>query len=124
MSGNLLSVDQLGRGVRRFATVEVPFLEGTSVRIRSLTEYEQSKFESAQLSKRGGMNRNAVEASRRKFVAMCVVDDAGEPYLVPSDLMDADSRLVNFLFRECSAHCGMSDDEAADMVGNSKAVRD
>lgn len=117
MSGNLLQADQLKSG-RRYTTVEVPFLEDTTVRIRSLTEWEQSKFESAQLDKRGGVKRAAIEESRRKFVCLCVVDEQGEPYLRPSDLTEADSRLVQFLFRKCSEHCGLSDDEAAEMLGN------
>jgi len=113
----LLSVDQLGSG-RRFAEYDVPHVEGSRVRIQSLTEWEQSKFESAQLKRNGRPDKAAIESSRRKYICLCVVDDDGGTYLKPDDLRNADARVVNFLYRVCADHNGLNDDEQEAILGN------
>jgi len=116
-STSLLSADQLRTKVR-FRSTDVPMLHGTSVRIRSLTEWQQSKFESKHIGRNGKPNKNAIEASRRDYIALCLVDEDGNAYLKASDLTESDSRLVNFLYRVCAEHNGLNEDEQDAVLGN------
>lgn len=116
-SPDLLSKDQLAP-TRRFKDVDIPFLENTRVRIRSLNEYEQSQFEAEHIGKNGKPSRSAIQASRRRYLALCLVDEDGNPYLQARDFRDADSRLVNYLYRVCAEHNGLSEDEQETILGN------
>ena len=120
---SLLQPTQLSSG-RRVNEYVVPFLEDTTVRVRSLSEWEQSKFEAGQLTRSGKINKSAIEAGRRKYIALCLVNEHGDTYLTADQLEQADSRLVNWLYRTCCEHNGMNEDEQAELVGNSKGVRD
>jgi len=113
----LLGVEQLSGG-RRVAEYDVPGCEGYRVRVQSLTEWEQSRFEAAQLKRNGRPNKQAIESSRRKYICLCIVNDDGAAYLNPDELRNTDAKLVNFLYRVCADHNGLNDDEQEAILGN------
>jgi len=113
----LLGSAQLSN-VRRYAEFDVPMVEGYRVRVRSLTESEQSRFEASQIKKNGNPNKAAIEASRRKYICLCLVNDENDPYMTPNELREVDSRLVNFLFSACAEHNGLNDRDQDALLGN------
>lgn len=117
MTRKLLTPAQASSQVRRFREEPIPFVPDTHVRIRSLMESEQSRFESVNISKAGKLNKEQIESSRRRYIALCVVDDNGNPYLKPEDL-DGDTRLTNWLYNLCCEHNGVREDDREALVGN------
>ena len=113
----LLTVEQSSSASRRFATLPVPFMPGTDVRIRSLLESEQSRFESVNVTKAGKLNRAEIETSRRRYVALCLVDADGNTTHKPEQL-DGDARLMNWLYDVCCEHNGVREQDREALVGN------
>lgn len=113
----LLSKEQTSSKSRRFRTEIVPFLDSTQVRIRSLMESEQSIFEAANMTRGGKLNIEQIQNARRRYIALCVVDDEGNPYLTPDDL-DGDTRLTNWLYDICCEHNGVREQDREALVGN------
>lgn len=113
----LLSKEQTSSQSRRYHVEAVPFLEDTSVRIRSLKESEQSAFEAKHMTRAGKLNLEQIQNARRRYIALCVVDDQGNPYLSPEDL-DGDTRLTNWLYDLCCNHNGVREQDREALVGN------
>lgn len=115
---DLLTEADVKAGQRRFAVHPVPMVDGKSVRIRSLFETEQSAFESRQVTSRGKLNTNELERGRRRYIALCVVNADGNPYLAEKSLEQWDSALVNWLYDRCCEHNGVREQDREALVGN------
>ena len=105
---------------RRFTTVDLP--NGMNVRIRSLTEREQSEYEMGVFQRdaagmllrdeEGNLLRDdlAIQQNRSRLIVLCVVDGEGNRLLADTDveqveLLDAqDTRVLYLAIQE---HCGM-----------------
>lgn len=113
----LLTREQTSSQARRYRVESVPLLSDTIVRIRSLMESEQSRFESVNINKAGKLNKEQIESSRRRYIALCVVDEDGNTYLRADDL-DGDTRLTNWLYDVCCEHNGVREQDRDALVGN------
>ena len=108
---------------RRYREVDI---DGFGVvRIQSLTEREWATFEMSAVATKGGIIRKRVEDARRRLLALCVVDAAGNRLLADVDvpqLANLDGAVAAKLFDACQKHCGFEDNEIEDMVKNSEAI--
>lgn len=115
----------LGAKERRYAEIEV---EGLGrVRIRSLFEGEMADFEAWALNCTGATQRERGKQSRRRLIALCVVDQQGER-LISDDQSDqlafADGKRMVDLYKAIQKHVGYSDGELEELAKNSDAPRD
>lgn len=104
---------------RRFAEVEIPGW-GT-VRIRSLSELERSRFEASIRDKRGQVSASKLIDLKCRLIVLCVVDTDGNPILSNNDieqLRQQDSRLTNLLTEKIQEHCGITDNDIEEMEKN------
>ncbi len=124
MTGTIATADQLfaSGGKRRFDTVDLP-VAGLTVRIRSLTERELSNYQARIQSSRDEQQRhNRLAASNRQFIALCVVDDDGNPVIEPNQvgrLMEMDGADSSHLYDACARHCGVTAQDLDELVKNS-----
>ena len=123
-TNDLATFEQLvaSGGKRRFNIVTLP-TSGLKVRIRSLTERELSSYQSIIQSARDEKSRQVrMAASNRRFIALCLVDDDGNP-IVPADkvgqIAELDAADSSHLYNECATHCGINQQDLEDLVGNS-----
>ena len=96
-----------------------------AVRIQSLNEREWAAFEMSAVASKGGIIRKRVEDARRRLIAMCAVNDAGNRLLSHADvpsLENLDGSVAAELFDECQKHCGFEENEIEDMVKNSDGI--
>ena len=110
---------------RRYQTIAIDGFG--SVRIQSLTERQWAGFEMSAVAAKGGIIRKRVEDARRRLIALCVVDDAGNRLLSDSDvpqLEQLDGAVAAKLFDVCQKHCGFEDNEIEDLVKNSDGIPD
>jgi hypothetical protein len=110
--------------------VEIPEI-GLRVRIQSLTEREKSAYETLILSKSGrGLSRNRLQDASRRLVALCAVDDKGDPLFGHDDvdeLAEVDALVITRIAKECEIHAGMAEGDVEELVaaaGNSQEVLD
>lgn len=99
----------LGATARRYIQFPVPGLSG-EVRIQSLTEKEKAEWEASTLDKNGVVSKDKLKASRRKLVAMVVVDAEGKLVLTDDDvkaLEAIDGNITNAIQFQAQAHCGI-----------------
>jgi hypothetical protein len=111
-------------GKRRFAKVALP-VSGLRVRIRSLTELELSRYQSAMLAPGGGIKRSKLDDASRRLIVLCVVDGEGNPLFQDSDLQalaDWDSADSGHLYDECAKHCGINRQDIEDLVKASESM--
>lgn len=113
----LLTPQQTASQTRRFREEPIPFMLGVSVRVRSLFESEQSKYEASNISSGGKLNKEQLAMSRRRYVALCLVDEDGNPTHRTEDL-DGDSRLLNWLYDLCCEHNGVREQDREALAGN------
>lgn len=113
----------LGATKRRYRTVPI---EGVGeFRIRSLTERERSNYEASLLSKSGGVVRDKMLTSRRRLIALTLVDESGNLLLSEEDverLEDVDSSVTVMLWEAARDHCGFTEQDIEDAVGNSERI--
>ena len=111
------------RLLRRHKVVELP-VSGHRVRIQSITERELSAFQTATIASGGtGLRKSRLEDANRRFIVLCLVDDAGNRILNTSHigkLADWDAADTSFLYNECASHCGISREDIEDLVKNSE----
>ena len=102
-------------------------IAGHVVRIQSLTEREVSAFQAASLSKDGtGLKRSQVETANRRFIALCLVDPAGNRILNETHvarMAEWDSADTQFLYQECASHAGLKTDDLDALAKNSEGAR-
>ena len=110
---------------RRYQTVDINGFG--AVRIQSLNEKEWAEFEMSAVASKGGIIRKRVEDARRRLIALCVVDEAGNRLLSNADvpsLENLDGSVAAHLFDTCQKHCGFEDNEIEDLVKNSDGIPD
>jgi hypothetical protein len=110
---------------RRFTDVTLP--SGDVVRIRNLSEKERSKYESETLTKGGQLNAAKLADAKRRLIALCCVDDAGNLIFHPDDikgLESVDSAVTQVLYDEIRTHCGFDKEDIEELVKNSEAIGD
>ncbi len=109
-------------GKRRFKVVTLP-TSGLQMRIRSLTERELSTYQAANAVRDEKVREARLGTSTRRFIALCVVDGDGN-MIVPANkigsLAELDGADTLHLYNECSAHCGISEEDMKELVGNSE----
>jgi hypothetical protein len=110
-------------GRRRYEELTIP-TSGLRVRIRSLTELELSRYQSATIASTGtGLKRSKLEDASRRLIVLCLVDGEGNPLLRDRDvarLAEWDSADTSFLYEECAKHCGINRQDVGELVKNSE----
>ena len=118
------SRDELLRGpCRRHRDVAV---NGSQFRIQSLTEREKSRFETALLSKSGGVAKARLQDATRRLLVLCLVDDDGHRLLEDGDvdaLGDVDGAITSGLYTACREHCGFEEGDVEELAKNSHGLR-
>lgn len=113
----------LGATKRRYRLVNVPDLG--EFRIQSLTERERSNYEASLLDRKGGVVKDRMLSSRRRLIALTLVDDVGNRLLGEADvdkLEDLDSGVTVLLWEAARDHCGFTDQDIEEAVGNSERI--
>jgi len=126
-NGSLANVQQLfAPRVRRYKELTLP-ISGLRVRIQSLTEREVSAFQAATITASGtGLKRSKLEDANRRFIALCLVDGAGNRLLNDSHvsaLAEWDGADSSYLYNECAAHAGLKTEDIEGLTKNSGTVR-
>jgi len=107
------------RTPRRFTAV--PIDGWGTVRIRSLTELERSRFEATIRDKTGQVSSVRMIDLKCRLIVLCVVDAEGNQILQDADitsLREQDSKLTNQLVEAIQSHCGYSDADLGDLEKN------
>jgi hypothetical protein len=110
---------------RRFAELPCPWDKATGIRLRSLTAGEHSEFETAQLTKKGGLATNRLIEAKRRLLALTLVDEQGNMEMTEADIAameDTDGGLVNWAYTEACKHCRITESEIEDLTKNSVAI--
>ena len=92
------------------------------VRIQNLNEAEKSLWQDANYNKDGKLIDGWLGKSRRRLVATCLVDEAGERLLQPGDadaLKALDSGVIAAIADACSDHIGLPSAEQKELEKNS-----
>lgn len=112
------------KAARRYMDCRLP--SGGVVRLQSLSEFERSNYERGLLNKKGdGANPNALLASKRAMVVLCMVDEEGNRVLSDNDinaLASMDSADIDHICTTARKHCGFDDADFEALVGNSEAA--
>lgn len=108
---------------RRYGVEKLP-TSGLKVRFQSLKEGEISRYHMSVLSQRvGGFRKDRLEKASRALLVLCMVDGAGNRLYADADeykLREWDGADTQFLHDKISAHCGINQDDIADLVKNSE----
>jgi hypothetical protein len=116
----LSKAEIFGQDDRKYEVVDVPEWGG-SVRIRSLTGTERDEYEESLLSQRNGKAKAVLKNYRAKLVALCAVDDAGDPLFDKADVMrlgNANSAALDRLYEACQRLSGLSDEDIEELTEN------
>jgi hypothetical protein len=112
-------------GKRRYYELTLPTSK-LRVRIRSLTERELSKYQTATIASAGtGIKRSRLEDATRRLIVMCLVDGEGNQVFTDADvpkLADWDAADTSCLYDDCAKHCGINRQDIEDLVGNSEGI--
>lgn len=112
-------------GRRRYHELKLPTSD-LKVRIRSLTEHELSRYQSATIASSGtGLRRSKLEDASRRLIVLCLVDDDGNQILSDADvprLADWDAADTSYLYDECAKHCGINRQDIEDLAKNSAKI--
>lgn len=106
-------------------TKEVPVPRwGGSVRVRSMTGCERDQFEAEIVASRrdGKVSPGNVRA---RFVAMCVIDEAGNNVFTANDieaLGRKSAATLDKVYQEILSFNALSEDDVDELVGNSEPV--
>ena len=125
MTGFLTRDQFLKPSPRRYKEVELP--DGSTARIRNLTEDEKSTFEASVLSAKGEFSIDRVKQQRRRLICLCLVNAAGDRILSDEDataLKQVDGALTSALYDECRVWCGFDEGDIEELVKNSTATPD
>lgn len=118
----LLSKEAIfGADDRRYELVEVPEWGGT-VRLRSLTGEERDRYEAGTFKQVGNKQVRDLRNIRARLVVLSVVDEQGAPMFDQNDVAALSRRSAAALDRLFEAACrlsGLSEDDVADLEGNS-----
>ncbi len=105
--------------------VEVPEWAGT-VMVRGLDGQGRDEFEASMMVVRNGKAYPDTANTRAKLVARCVIDPAtGEPMFTQQDVFELgklSGAALNRVFAVASRLSGLSDEDMAELEGNSAAA--
>ncbi len=105
----------------RTETVAVPEWGGEVI-VKALTGRERDRFEASIAGERQGKRvKLDLENIRARFVAACVVDEAGQPLFYPSDvalLGEKSAAALQRVFEVGQRLSGLSDDDVEELAGN------
>jgi len=110
---------------RRYESIPLPWDSSSGIRLRSLTAKEHAQFEASALTRKGGINTDALVRMKRRLLALTLVDESGNLILSESDIgamEDTDGGLVNWAYGEACKHCRISESEVEDLAKNSGAI--
>ena len=121
---NVLGSEQLLSGKRRYEYVT---LRNGRVRIQSLTEYEKAEIDAAAVDyKKSVIDRKAAMLSRSRMICAVVVNDDGRRIFSDGDVdrvaREMDSQDVDAIHKAAVKHIGGSEDDFAELVGNSETT--
>ncbi len=109
---------KFGRVTRRFREVELPVARET-VRIRSLTEGELSRYQRKMMDRKGrGFDPAGMQKANRRLFTMCIVDDKGNMLFADDDtekLVGMDAADASVLYEACTEHCGIDRADLGDL---------
>lgn len=115
---SLLSRDQiLGADDRTYEVVSCPEWGG-EVRLRSLTGSERDEWENSLVRQVGKKQVANMRNARAKLIALCAVDEAGQPLFGPGDVIKLGSKNaapMDRLFEACQRLSGISDEDVKEM---------
>lgn len=115
---SLLSRDQiLGADDRTYEVVSCPEWGG-EVRLRSLTGSESDEWENSLVRQVGKKQVANMRNARAKLIALCAVDEAGQPLFGPGDVIKLGSKNaapMDRLFEACQRLSGISDEDVKEM---------
>lgn len=118
----LLSKDQIF-GADDLKTVDVSVPEwGGDVRVRTLTGAERDQYEADSIRTSKGKREVNLSNLRARLVAMCAVDEAGQPLFERGDVLKLGQKSAAALERVFEAAAtlnGMSDEDVEELAGNS-----
>jgi hypothetical protein len=121
----LLNRDELlAPCARRYATIGPLPVRGGFVRVQSLSEQEASAYETASYD-RGTLVRARMEDANRRYVAMVLVDQAGNRLLSAADvpkLASWDRADMAFVYAEAQQHVNAKRKPTEDIEKNSDAT--
>jgi hypothetical protein len=109
---------------RRYAVIGPLPVRGGFVRVQSLSEQEASAYEAASFD-RGVMVRARMEDANRRYVALVLVDQAGNRLLSNADvpkLAAWDRADMAFIYSEAQAHVNAKRKPIEDTEKNSDAT--
>jgi hypothetical protein len=113
---------------RRFDVVGPLPVSGHTVRIRSLTSLELSRYQCATIATAGaGLKKSRMEDASERLIALCLVDDEGNPICTPEHvarMAEWDSADVEYLYERCARWVGVKKGEIEDLVKNSEGIGD
>jgi hypothetical protein len=109
---------------RRHEAVELPIC-GMTVRIRSLTEREVSRYQMRTVAKRGGFRTERMLDASRRLIVLCLVNQEGGRLFGDDEtdwLVEWDSADTQCLYNACAKHCGIDTSDIEELVKNSEPM--
>lgn len=121
----LLSKEQIW-AAGDLVTKDVPVPEwGGEVRLRSLTGAERDQYEADSIKTgKGGRREHNLSNLRARLIALCAIDDNGNPLFTRGDVMRLGQKsalALERLFDEATKLNGMSDEDVEELAGNSES---
>jgi hypothetical protein len=120
----LLTKDQiLGTDDRDYREVEVPEWGG-SVRLASMAASDRDAFEASMIPDKGKSQKDVMKNFRARFVARCCVDAEGNRLFSAADMAQLGTKnasVLNRLFDEARQMNGFSEEDVAEIEGNSES---
>lgn len=118
----LLTKDQIW-AAGDLITKDVPVPEwGGEVRLRSLTGAERDQYEADSIKTVKGKREHNLSNLRARLIAMCAVDENGQPLFTRGDVLRLGQKsaiALERLFDEATKLNGMSDEDVEELAGNS-----
>lgn len=125
--GPLASVEDLFHSPpkRRYKRITLP-VSGHTVRIRSLTELELSRYQAAVISSSGqGVIKDRLVDANCRLLVLCLVDGEGNQMLTNKhlgQLLRWDGADTAYLYQETAKHVGVNSRDLDDLAKNSAAI--
>lgn len=121
----LSKTDIFGADDRRYEEIAVPEWGGT-VRLRSLTGEERDQYEASMVKRVGGRQVDNLRNARARLVVLAACDENGAPLFDATDaaaLGRRNSAALDRLFEAACKLSGISDDDVAELEGNSEPAQ-
>ncbi len=105
---------------RVYEVVPVPEWGG-EVRIRSITGRQRDAFEAGLVEQKGNDRKLNMRNARAKLIALCAVDEGGQPLVTTEDvrrLGSKNAKPLDRLYDACALLAGISEDDLKEMTEN------